>query len=70
MSDDMGRLLAVRNEIAGVLRGTIADAGKGMDSGSGMGSADLWVWIGGVEYALTIQPSGRVEPAREPASDV
>jgi hypothetical protein len=32
-----------------------ADQGSGMDTGGGMGSADLCVKLGGVEYIVTVQ---------------
>ena len=43
-----------RDELATLLRGTLADVGTSMDTGGGPGKADLWVTSGGVEYFVTV----------------
>lgn len=47
--------LQVRDLIADLLRSQ-ADHGSAMDTGGGLGSADLWVWIGGREFYVSVQP--------------
>lgn len=46
---------AVRDEIRQLLKSTIADHGSSMDTGGGLGQADLWVQVGGVEYFITVK---------------
>lgn len=67
MSDEatLPPVMAVREELRELLRNTIADAGTDMDSGGGMAEADLWVWIGGREFLITIRESGKPEAARD-----
>lgn len=36
---------------------SIKDPGTELDSGSGLGSADFWVTMGGREYYVEIKPS-------------
>lgn len=46
--------------VAGELRellATMKDEGTHIDSGGGDGVADLWVTIGGIEYAITVKKS-------------
>ncbi len=60
--------LMIREELRPMLK-AIADEGSGMDSGGGMGSADLWFWVGGVEYAINIRPTGSVRAIAEPTGN-
>jgi hypothetical protein len=48
------RPITVAHEIREFLK-TICDEGKGIDSGTGENSADLWVWIGGKEFYINIK---------------
>ena len=50
--------MALRDEIKGFLASAVADNGKPMDQGGGLGGADLWVWVGGREYIITAHPAG------------
>lgn len=55
---------SVRDEIRSVLRNTIVDHGSAMDGGGGFGSADLWIWVGGKEYLVTVKPTGGEKPIK------
>ncbi len=46
----------VAHEIAALLR-SIKDEGTEIDTGAGMGSADLWITIAGVEWFITVRKS-------------
>lgn len=52
-----GSPAAMRDELATLLRRTMADEGSSMDTGTGPDSADLWVSVGGVEFFVTIKRS-------------
>ena len=52
----MSDLLTVRDEIRDLLE-SIKDEGTEIDGGAGLGSADLWIKIGGKEFYLTIGES-------------
>ena len=52
-----GRPLLAALEIKSVLKG-IVDSGTSIDSGGCDGAADLFAWIDGVEYLITVKPSG------------
>lgn len=52
---------SVRDEIRAVLRDTVVDHGSSMDGGGGFGSADLWIWVDGKEYIVTVKPTGSEE---------
>ncbi len=52
------RPLSIAHEMAELIQ-PIRDKGTGCDSGLGLGGADLWVIIQGVEYHIRIKPSGR-----------
>jgi hypothetical protein len=70
MDRDAKDACTLRDELRPFLD-TIRDHGSGMDSGGGAGGADLWLWVGGVEYVITIKPTGNVrasEPLPEPPS--
>lgn len=36
---------------------SVKDKGTEIDTGTGMGGADLWITIGGVEWYITVQKS-------------
>lgn len=48
-----------RDELAGLLRNTVADEGAPIDTGGGDGEADMWVTCGGVEFFVTIRRSNK-----------
>lgn len=50
--------LTIREELRGFIRRALADEGSPMDSGGGLGQADLWVWIGGREFIITVRDTG------------
>ena len=52
----------LRDEIRDYLRKAVADEGSSMDTGGGMGSADLWVVIDGREYFISIKGPRQVSP--------
>ena len=47
----------VRDQIRDAMR-TQVDHNSARDTGGGLGSADVWLWFGGVEYVVTVKPSG------------
>lgn len=59
---DTGRLdyprdaASLRDEISELLN-SVRDHGISSDTGGGMGQADLWVTVQGVEYFITIRKS-------------
>ena len=46
---------------------TQVDFGSAMDTGGGMGSADLWLVIDGAEYLVNVKPCG--QSASKPKAD-
>lgn len=48
--------VTIAHEIAQLLR-SIKDEGTEIDTGSGMGGADLWITSGGVEWFITVRKS-------------
>ena len=62
MSKDAGRLdypldaASLRDEISELLN-SVRDNGTSSDTGGGMGQADLWVTVQGVEYFVTVRKS-------------
>jgi hypothetical protein len=55
---------SVRDEIRSVLRDTVVDHGSSMDGGGGFGGADLWIWVDGKEYLVTVKPTGAEKPIK------
>lgn len=59
---DIGRLnypqdvASLRDELIELLS-TVRDEGTSCDTGGGMGQADLWVKVQGVEYFITVKKS-------------
>lgn len=47
---------SLRDEISDLLQ-TVRDHGTVSDTGGGMGQADLWVTVQGVEYFVTVRKS-------------
>lgn len=47
----------VRNLIREMLSSQV-DEGSSMDTGGGMGQADLWAKFGGREFRITVKPCG------------
>lgn len=47
----------VRDQIREAMS-TQVDHGSAQDTGGGLGSADVWLWFGGVEYVVSVKPSG------------
>ncbi len=50
----------VRNQILEMMASQV-DQGSAMDTGGGFGSADVWMWFGGIEYVVTIKASGHTD---------
>lgn len=51
----------VRDLIREMLKSQV-DHGSSMDTGGGLGSADLWVSFGGVEYYVCVKPTRKANP--------
>lgn len=47
----------IRDEIKAFLKQAAADEGSSLDTGGGLGGADLWFTVGGREYILNIKPT-------------
>ncbi len=47
----------IRDELRQFIKKAMADEGSGMDSGGGVGGADLWFKVGGQEFYMHIRPS-------------
>ena len=67
-----GNAAQVRDLIADQMR-TQVDFGSAMDTGGGMGSADLWLMIDGTEYLVNVKPCGpsasKPKPKQEPTHE-
>ena len=50
----------VRDLVRDVLQPHV-DHQSSMDTGGGFGCADLWIWVGGREYLVTVKSSGATE---------
>jgi hypothetical protein len=72
MPEGFGRMIidyprgaaSLRDEIRAMLKSSIADQDSSMDTGGGMGVADLWVWVDGKEYCVTVKPTGAMKGDR------
>lgn len=56
LDPDLEQMMVARDKIRTALE-AITDTGSVIDSGAGMGSADLWPKIDGVEYYVEIRRS-------------
>ena len=67
-----GNAAQVRDLIADQMR-TQVDFGSAMDTGGGMGSADLWLSIDGAEYLVNVLRCGpsasKPKPKQEPTHE-
>lgn len=57
--------MQVRNLIREMMRSQV-DEGTSMDGGGGLGSADLWMTIGGHEFIVTVQPVPKPKQRSQP----
>lgn len=65
--DYPGDAAMVRDMIKEQMRSQV-DFESAMDTGGGMGSADLWLSIDGVEYFISVRPATPT-PARQKAPE-
>jgi hypothetical protein len=63
----LANIADIRDELKGLIENNLSDHGASMDTGVGLGAADLWFTVGGVEYVLTIKPTGKVTKLKDPA---
>lgn len=59
---------AVRDLIRQMMRSQV-DQDSSMDGGGGFAQADLWVWMGGVEYLVTVRATGAIKRAEKGAGE-
>lgn len=60
VGSDVRAMLRVRSKMEGALNG-VADKPIS-DMGGGLGGFDLWVWIDGKEWSVSVSETGRDAP--------